>query len=676
MYKIIGIMLLAMILLGLTGYFSYRKFSDMVRSISLAVQPDLFLVASKSLLNDLTEAENNVKSYTLTKDSTYLKSFYLSVDRVDSKLSQLKKLQKLRSDSSNTLDSVELLIIAKFNLLHDLLLLQDEFRVQVALDKVIRNVESAVIQETDAEVDQNESQEKKGIFHKIFNNKRKNRQVEPDDKVTLSRINIEVTEIKQEEKSIEEQIKNKELTLIIEDKKVSTNLTRQLNALSESELKYLTERAKNVATKLEDINRLIAFFCISLGILLLFLFFVIIDYVRNNRRYRRVLKMAKAHAEELAKAKERFIANISHEIRTPMNAIAGFTEQLSFSDLSENQKSQLEIIQKSIDHLKYLINDILDISRLQVGKIRFAKQNFEITEVINESINFIIPQAREKNLPIELHCEKLYTNVLYGDPSRLKQVLINLLSNAVKFTEKGKVTIEWKVEKHGSSEVELICRVIDTGIGMKSVQLAKVFQEFEQGDDDTYKLYGGSGLGLTISKMLVEALNGSIDIQSKVSEGTTVEIKLIYGRGNFKALPQDASTPEINLMGLKNKRMLIVDDEPYNRMLINAMMSNYGVILDEAVDGQDALVAVEENEYDLILMDARMPRLNGIDATKQIRSHPDNSIKSIPILILTAAVSDEDIENYKKIKISGIISKPIKEKHLILEINKILIPVS
>ncbi len=694
--KIIVIMIILLGLVSVIGIYTYQQFSSIVKSISNDANSDSILVTSKSLLNYIGDAENSVKSFSLTKDTIYLERFYESADKVDVELLEFVNLSRKSSLPSYYLDSLDSLINIKFDLLDDLLFLQDQFRVEAALNKVVNKLEKIrekfKKQNKDsvhklgqlAKVENpNESGKRKllGFLHRKSKKKKAEQEALARHKdsiieaqnsnkdIHFSNINKEVEEVKKEEKSIESLLKNQELELIIADKGVTQKIKKYLLLTEEHELLIHAEKTDKAREIMKSTNIQIATFCVIAGALILLMSFVIINYVRSNNKYRKALKVAKRKAEDFAYTKEKFIANMTHEIRTPMNTIAGFTEQLAQGPLTFNQNEQLEMVRKSVDHLLYVINDVLDYSKLQSGKLNLECVGFRLKELTDNIVTTTKPLIREKNLTI--HCEFNLEEdlIVIGDPYRLRQILLNLISNAIKFTHEGSVTL--KVDSHieENEKFMLVFQVTDTGIGMNDSQVEKVFEEFEQAEDNITRNYGGTGLGLSIVSVLVELHKGKINIISKPKSGTTVGVEIPYLKGGEKDLVKELKDNKtINYDFLKGLNILIVDDTSYNRKLLITILKKYKVSYTEATTGQEAIDSVKNQQYDLILMDARMPDVNGLEATVRIREME----VSTPIIALTAAVTKDDQISYEKAGMNGFLAKPFKEKDLLEEINLVL----
>ena len=364
-------------------------------------------------------------------------------------------------------------------------------------------------------------------------------------------------------------------------------------------------------------------------------------------------------AEDAVKAKQQFLSNMSHEIRTPMNAIIGFTKVVLKTDLSVKQKEYLQAIKISGDALIVLINDILDLAKVDAGKMTFEQTPFKMAISISAMLHLFETKIQEKNLALVKEYDKRIPDVLVGDPVRLHQIILNLVSNAVKFTSKGKITVSVKMLSEDERKATIEFAVSDTGIGIGEDKIDNIFENFQQASSGTSRLYGGTGLGLAIAKQLVERQDGSIRVKSKIDEGSTFSFKLSFLKTNAEA-ELETGIEELD-MEIKNIKVLVVEDIALNQLLMRTVLDDFGFICDIAANGKIAIENMEAKSYDIILMDLQMPVMNGFEATEYIR---DKMNSSIPIIALTADVTTVDLAKCKAVGMNDYIAKPVDERVL------------
>lgn len=372
-------------------------------------------------------------------------------------------------------------------------------------------------------------------------------------------------------------------------------------------------------------------------------------------------------AENAVKAKQQFLSNMSHEIRTPMNAIIGFTKVVLKTELTTKQKEYLNAIKMSGDALIVLINDILDLAKVDAGKMTFEKRPFKMKSSIAAMLHLFETKIQEKNLKLIKEYDNKIPDVLVGDPIRLHQIILNLVSNAVKFTSKGKIIVSVHLLHEDEDKVIIEFAVTDTGIGIPKEKTGKIFENFQQASSGTSRLYGGTGLGLAIVKQLVEPQGGSIRVRSTVNEGSTFSFTLSFQKTNAEAELEN-EIMELD-SEIKNIKVLVVEDIPLNQLLMKTLLDDFGFARDIAENGKIAIEKLKENDYDIILMDLQMPEMNGFEATEYIR----NTMKSkIPIIALTADVTTVDLAKCKAVGMNDYIAKPIDERLLYSKIVGIL----
>ncbi|GAB3018257.1 PAS domain S-box protein [Spirosoma pulveris] len=382
--------------------------------------------------------------------------------------------------------------------------------------------------------------------------------------------------------------------------------------------------------------------------------------ITKQKQLESELRVAKQEAEHSARAKELFLANMSHEIRTPMNAILNLGQQIKKTSLTEHQQFFISMINTAASNLLVIINDILDFSKIEAGELALEHINFNMAALIEQAVQVMAQDAEKKGLEITRKIDPSLAPALMGDPFRINQILLNLIGNSVKFTNSGSVHIQCDCKKVARNQLVTLS-VTDTGIGIAPEFLRSLFAKFTQEDGSIGRRYGGSGLGMSITKQLVELMGGTIDVQSEKNKGTTVTVKLSLPIGkNDTEVNQKQTIPNEDV--LLSKRVLLVEDNAMNRLVVTTILKPYGVILVEETNGFNAVERLRKETFDIVLMDVQMPIMDGLEATRITRQEIS---KSIPIVALTASVIRTEKEECFNVGMNDFLAKPFEGKELI-----------
>jgi PAS domain S-box-containing protein len=399
--------------------------------------------------------------------------------------------------------------------------------------------------------------------------------------------------------------------------------------------------------------------------------------VTDQQKSTRKLHSSKEKAEHLqekaehqTQTKSEFLARVSHEIRTPLNAIMGFTEQLMQTKLDSQQMEFLKIIDKSSEHMLSLINDVLVIQKIEANELTFDKTPFKITYPIEYIYNALQGKAKEKKIRFTYHIdEKLSEMVLIGDPFRLRQILINMLNNAIKFTHQGYVELRCFISSEMENTAKVRFDIMDTGIGVSPANIDTIFEEFKQADSTITKRYGGTGLGLTICKRLIEMQQGSLSVTSQEGTGTTFTFTIPFEKAKKKEIvPPDFGT--VDSEKLRGTKVLLVDDDSVNRLLGKTILEKFNCAYDITNSGEEAIERLKHSKYDIILLDIHMADVSGLDVARYLREKKGD--KSTIIIAVTAAIMQHDIKEFYANGIDDFLIKPFKEVNLFKKMCDVL----
>ena len=653
----------------ISGFLAYQSLSEIVETIHKEARPDFKLLLIKDIAADLNEVENTIRLYSLTGDASFLRPYQQLGDSIQEKLNMLAGYALPGSVEFSHIDSISLLANRK-------LLIWDEIRTlhhsktdaHNSFTELYSKIDTAIIQPDTIRF---KPEEKKGFFKRVFGKKdTTTRQPVIIDKTKEKEIiKNEIAGIEQQITSQTKRIQTKEMVLLQKNIQLTQALNRHINSLESSEQERLETKTLEADSMAAQTFRRMAIFTITAVILLIIILILFFRNLQKNRTYQQVLRKAKAEAESLAKAKEMFVATVSHEMRTPVNAIYGLTEQMLQKPNSVEMASDLKVVHKSAEHLIALVNDTLDFSKIESQKLKIEQIDFLPDEILAEVYTLHKVSAQKKGIELIINNRTDKNLVLQGDPIRLKQILINLITNAIKFTNQGQIILAVSGEENPAQNYLLHIEVSDTGIGISKEDLHLIFDEFVQLDTDLTLKQRGAGLGLSIVKKLILLQDGKIDVNSALGKGTRFTIQIPYQKGNPDNLPKE-KTEQLSIPAWFQKlHFLIVDDEEFNLYLIKNILNTWGVPFTEASNGEEAVELVVKNEYDLILMDIRMPIMDGYEATRLILQHRP----SAKIIALTATTKSADIQKIELAGMHAFLQKPFAASDLLNTILKLLL---
>jgi len=644
------LMVLAVGLLAATGYLAWVNLSSIVGSINVDVGPGQKLLTIREISMDLQKAENSFRMYSVTGNERDLEPYYSVISGIDGKVNRLREECSDSPVLLSQTDTISKLIEENIYIWNELLYLNQNNRVVEYLMQLPDRLNLTADEDKESE---------KGILKRVFSRSEKSR---IDEQALIT----DIDSLEKADQAVREKMRLRESQLA----STSSGIKEQFHELTvkmESEVSEILKANKAEADLLAGRTyRWLAMFLVSGILLAALVVFIVARYVRKSDAYQVALQRSKDEAENLARTKEQFMANMSHEIRTPVTAISGFTDQLLREPLDENTSRTLKIIRSSSRHLEKIINDILDFSKLEDGKVVLEQVHFGIRDVVQEVCAMFDDQARKNNTILTCSIDPDTPPVLLGDPYRLKQIIINLVSNSVKFTRDGTVNISVSSITKESPELMLVMEFADTGIGIDEDKIDTIFDDFAQEEMSTTRKYGGTGLGLSIVRKLVDLQQGTIECRSRKNHGTTITCRIPFLEGDIALVSQEAAlVPLVVPEKVSKLSVLVVDDEVYNRMLFRSILTRWGVEYAEASDGLEALEIIRTRRFDLLLMDLRMPQLDGVKTTEIIRNELNISDSDMPIICITAALPGEDLDKFRQSGMNAFLLKPFSEEKLL-----------
>ena len=435
---------------------------------------------------------------------------------------------------------------------------------------------------------------------------------------------------------------------------ISTIITR-LDSIRQSKLRDITASNETTGSR----ARLWGMVITAIALLAVILaFWYILNQGRQQQKIIALLNESDKRNREMAGMKEQFLANMSHEIRTPMNSMLGFTNLLRRTQLNTEQREYVQNIHSAGENLLALVNDILDLSKIEAGMMHLEEVRFSLHSLISSVGAMFIEKIKEKHLDFRVNIDKDVPDILQGDAVRLTQILVNLLSNAVKFTDTGNISLTAKLLNSTESKVRIRISVKDTGIGIAADKQKNIFERFQQAEAETTRRFGGTGLGLAIVKQLVQMQNGKLDLKSKPGEGSEFSVELDYTLPDVEQMYSEAMAAETEAVSLQKIRALIAEDNVMNQQLIAHLMKSWSIDFTIVSNGAEAIEELNKDGYSIVLMDIQMPEMDGYTATSIIRNEMN---KDIPIIAMTAHAMSGEKEKCLQLGMNDYVSKPIKE---------------
>nr|WKN35140.1 ATP-binding protein [Tunicatimonas sp. TK19036] len=673
--------------LVVAAYISYESFTKLQRASNTISQPDYKIKQIDRILIAVSKTENTLQEYTVSKTEDKedkLKEYYKQVANVK------QIIESLESETQNeeyTLDSVLTLLKTKLVNFEDFVDIKQQRDKFDFYDQALKELEGEVLALaskkdtphflTDTARQNVIVREDKGKWLRkmaplFFKDREKeennelNEEGEENETITLAPDSVKhlLRQVRNNQARLQKVVDQRELTYLQNNAQVIGSIYDLVDQLKQREQARSQERVEEARTAMNDAIIRIAIILVVAFLSTIVIVYLILADITRSDFYRSKLVAAKSRAERLARVKEDFLANMSHEIRTPLTAILGFTEQLQFSKLDEQQKDHVKALDSSSKHLLALVNDILDFSKIEANKISFEQEPFDVVTIILEVKRDLQLLANQKQLNLRHEIQGEELRYIVGDAFRLKQVLYNLVSNALKFTHEGEVVIAAHLQPTLNQQTQLTLEVRDTGIGIPKEKQNSIFNAFHQSDVSTTRKYGGTGLGLAICKRLIKGQGGKIELDSQEGVGSIFRVMLTCA-------PASAPVEEpVIVQGVESQIMftegeaLVIDDNPLNGTLLDLALKGRGITAVYCSSGREGLAAAEDQVFDIIFCDLHMPEMDGAQVVKELKNNPMVQAYETPIIAFTANVQSEDRKHFEEIGVHDFLLKPFNQAQL------------
>ncbi len=665
-YKIIAGYLLIGILAVTAFWVIYQQLTNytQITKIKSENNEKLFLVGEA--ITGLYEAESLTRNIIQTSDVEKFNTYKTKIDTI---LKTINEVSKISNDTLQTkkIDSIKHLIDRKNENLAELIEIYEQRKekglYETAIDE-LKKVNKSFDGYTDYDIrfKKYDRRTKKALINVLELSRRDNAKRLTNQTVDSLAKSVKrvLADLAQKDKKYKREISSKENDLLKNDQIITKQLRDLLASIDRNERKQYYARLEASSLVLNNTSDIILIIAgISLLIAIIFLLLITKD-VSKSQKYRNELETEKTYTESLLKTRESIINTVTHDLRSPLNTVIGYSDLLERTGLSTKQAHYLDHLKKSSDYILHLVNDLLDLSKLEAGRMIIEELPFSPDKLIENTVSSVIPLNDKKNLTISIKTDDALKKQYLGDPFRIKQILTNLLSNAYKFTNQGSITITSEIIENGLCEKQLVISVKDTGIGITKKQQQYIFEEFSQGDDNTEKKYGGFGLGLAITKKIIKLLNGKVKLESELDKGSEFTINIPIKISTSLIPEEEPIASEIQNFG--NKKVLIVDDDTSQLALTSEVVSLAGLTYDICKNGLEAISLLELNNYDLVLTDIQMPKMDGFALLQHIRNNTDQP--DLLVIALSGRI-DTSAEDYKKEGFAASLRKPYAPKELI-----------
>lgn len=670
-FKVVAGYIIVAVLAGIAVWFIYSQVKEYSRIAQSNTENNRQLILVSEITTDLNKSENISRRLIQTGEDQERERYNAQIDTIKNKLRRLKaEYQNL--DLDNEIDSINELLEQKTENLGILDSLRTSERNTNYYARVLNELKNIDASFTDYNYEnrfRNLKPYQRDVLIKLLEYSRKDNA----EQLTNQRLDSIVKSVKKvlaelefANRQFQNKVNKKENELLNNDMIINQRLRNLLTDLEIKERRNSMQRAKVFQTMLKKTSDIIIVGGVIIAVIILFFIINIIRDITRSQRYRAQLEDAKQFAESLLVRREQFMAAITHDLRSPLTTVMGYTDLIEKTGINERQEHYLSQIRKSSEFILHLVNDLLDLSKLEAGKMLVEKLPFNPKKLIEDTINNVIPAEKKKDVKIERKLSPEINVQLKSDPFRLKQILANLLSNAWKFTEKGSIVITGSLEQKPGKENFLRISVKDSGIGISREKLQSIFDEFSQENSSIEKRFGGTGLGLSITKRLTELLNGKILVESEQGEGSEFIIlipveEISENREDGHDDSKSGSPVEIKVEKNHHKKVLIADDEPGQLSLTLEICKSMGFETETAENGKDAWEKLEKGKFDMLLTDIQMPIMDGFSLITKVRA--EEKLKNLKVIALSGR-KEVKAETYLEAGFNESLLKPYQPENL------------
>lgn len=660
---------------ALAAFAVWLTFSQVVKFSTLTQYNDINnqqLVLVSEIATELIETENIGRRFIQSGDTIDLNRYSNQIENVQTSLDSLRNMY-MDSPMKTELDSLSTLLSKKSENLEELHDLRTRDRNTSYYREVITQLEKVDPSFNPPNYTQRfnnlEPHQRQVLIQLLEFNKDSNQRISTVSADSLIRaVRNVLSELERENRQFREVINKKENELLVNDMVLNEQLRNLLRVIESEERSSSLARVEESEIMLKDISRTIITLGVASVLIILIFLLLIVKDISRSQQYRSQLEEAKAFTEALMQRREQFIATITHDLRSPLNTVIGYSELMEKAGLTKKQEHYLSHLRKSSEYILHLVNDLLDLSKLEAGKMLVENLPFNPKNLLEDTFYNTIPDNDRKGLKLTLDISPAADCNVLSDPFRIKQILSNLITNAYKFTDEGEIIASLSMKKKIEDSYILTFSIRDSGIGISKSKQEEIFEEFSQEHGEIEKKYGGTGLGLAIAKRITTLLEGKIDLISEPGKGSEFIIRI-----PVKKIKGEIPEPEIiqvkkiqdNLLG---KNILIVDDESSQLALSKELIKSTGMKCQTASNGEEALEKLKKNDFHLVLTDIQMPKMDGFAFIKALRAHPE--ISNIPVIAISGRTNVSE-EKYREAGFSGNILKPYKPADLLLKIGQI-----